>query len=289
MSDQEVVIESKAPPEVQARAIEMGWVGPDKYRGDPEKFVDADTFVERGETFIPFLKKERTALQQQLAEERAARQALEAQVKETSSAVEELRMEYTVEAQRRADAARKTLKEEIRAARKNGDFDRVDELTESIEELDEAEKEAKREAEKASLEKKKAPEAPKIDPEVTAWVSEHGWLNTDKRKAALFYGFCEARRADGDTSRGRTFFDAALKDMEDSLEGERPAKVASGKNGSGSGGGSGKKGKSYSDLPSEAKRACDDDARHFVGKGKKYSDKAAWQSAYAETYFRYED
>lgn len=280
MAEEQVTIESRASPEVQAEARKMGWQGPDKYKGDPEKFVDADTFVERGKTFIPFLNKERERLQQELATERAARQAIEENVRETRALLEDLEERYTVETQKRTEAALGRLKAEIREARKEGDFARMDQLMEMQEELVEAQAQAKVEKPPVT---EKAPAAPVINPEIVAWTEEHSWFNTDKAKSALFMGFAEARRAQGDTSSGRAFLDAVLEEMEEKLSAEPATKVASARSTGGGGGGSREKG--YSDLPADAKAACDSDAARFVGAGKKYKDTASWRAAYAKMYF----
>lgn len=274
-------IESKATPEQQAKAVAMGWQGPDKYKGDPERFVDADVFLERGETFIPFLKKERETLQAQLAAEKAAREALQATVEETQRALSDLDERYTVETQKRTEAALASLKTQIREARSAGDWETVDKLTDMQEELKEAHREAK-----AAPVRETEPARPQVDPETLAWVSAHEWFNTDPRQRAIFMGFVEARRASGDTTSGQAFLNAALKDMEDALTRETPSKVASARNGSGEGAGGstgGKKG--YDALPADAKAACDSDMNRFVGKGKKYGTQKEWRDAYANIYF----
>lgn len=45
------------PSEIEARAARMGWVDEESFRGDKEKWVSAEEFVERGETQIPILKE----------------------------------------------------------------------------------------------------------------------------------------------------------------------------------------------------------------------------------------
>lgn len=47
---------TKATDEEKERASRMGWTDEDKYTGDPERWVDAKTFIERGETILPILK-----------------------------------------------------------------------------------------------------------------------------------------------------------------------------------------------------------------------------------------
>jgi hypothetical protein len=43
----------------EAEAREIGWLPAEEFKGPPEGHVDAKTFVERGETFLPMIKKER--------------------------------------------------------------------------------------------------------------------------------------------------------------------------------------------------------------------------------------
>ena len=59
MSEQaEVVVESAAAPEVQAEAEKLGWIPATRYKGDAERFVDADEFIKRGETVLPIVKEQ---------------------------------------------------------------------------------------------------------------------------------------------------------------------------------------------------------------------------------------
>ena len=55
-------VESAQPPEVQAQAEKMGWIPPSRFRGDPERFVDADVYIERGETVLPIVKEQNKRL-----------------------------------------------------------------------------------------------------------------------------------------------------------------------------------------------------------------------------------
>lgn len=50
----------------EAEAREMGWQSPEEFKGDKSRAMDAKTFVERGEQFMPMLKKQNDALKQQL-------------------------------------------------------------------------------------------------------------------------------------------------------------------------------------------------------------------------------
>jgi len=50
------VDESQPTPDEIDRASRMGWTDKDSYTGPPERWVDAKTFIERGETILPILK-----------------------------------------------------------------------------------------------------------------------------------------------------------------------------------------------------------------------------------------
>ena len=54
------------------------------------------------------------------------------------------------------------------------------------------------------------------------------------------------------------------------------------------GGGGGPAGKSYSDLPADAKAYCEKSAGRFVGPGKRYKDVDSWRKGYAKSYFTQE-
>jgi len=285
MSEQQEAIESSAPPEVQAAAEKQGWIPATRYKGPPEKFVDADAYLDNAEKVLPLVKKHLTtalgdveALKQQNAQ-------LAATLRETQESIEDIKEAFTVDTQKRVEAARKDLKAEIRAARKAGNDDIVDQLTDDLEELDEAERKAREEAPKEKRVEKPV-EPPAIDPATQAWINDHPWFGSDKRKTAIYMGFVQARRADGDRTTGQAFFDKALEDMETELEGAKPAsKVEGGKGGSGGNSGGGKR-QDYASMPAEAKQACDAEARQFVGPNKRYKTNEEWQKQYAKIYYR---
>lgn len=294
---EETVIESSADEATQKRALDMGWIGPDKFKGDPEKFIDAEAFIERAETFVPFLKKQRDELTAKLAAETAARSRLEGELGSLRESLDSIEERYTVETQKRVEAATRDLKEQIRIAAEENNVKAVVALTSELDDLREAERKALEDEakEKTEAARKKAPAqtttqiSPEMQAEIDSWLSDHKWVETDKKKSAIFFGFMQARRADGDKSQGKAFFDAALADMEEALEKDSKPKVEGGKNGSGAGGGgSSGRGRSYEDLPKEAREACDKDAPKFVGKGKRYADAAAWRKSYADLYFSME-
>ena len=120
-------------------------------------------------------------------------------------------------------------------------------------------------------------------PELAEWNAENPWFGTNKRKTALALGIAQELRDAGDTSQGRAFFDKVSVEIEKELGSSTPrGDKVEGARGSDGGGASNKQG--YSSMPSDARAACDADAKRFVGEGKKYKTMADWRSRYAEIY-----
>ena len=55
----------------EQEARNLGWVPQEEFRGDPGKWVDAETFVERGHTIMPILKSNNKKLEEQLRSQAA--------------------------------------------------------------------------------------------------------------------------------------------------------------------------------------------------------------------------
>jgi len=54
------------PNENKARL--QGWVSKEDFRGDPDKWIDAKSFVERGETIVPIMKERNERLEKEVRE-----------------------------------------------------------------------------------------------------------------------------------------------------------------------------------------------------------------------------
>lgn len=276
MADQ---IESAASPEVQAQAEAMGWIPASRYKGDPERFVDADAFIERGETVLPIVKAQNKKLQDQVSEltrnQIETKQALDRATK----ALEEIEERNTVATQKAVEQAIAQTKAALAQATTDGDHEAAAELTDKLVELRSA---------PAKVEKEEAKVLPKveIDPEQKEWQDANTWFGTDQRRTALALGIAAEFRQAGDKSVGKVFLNKVKAEMLKTLgeDGGGESKVEGGRNGSEQETRtSGKKG--YTSLPADAKAACDADAKRFVGEGKRYKDVTAWRNRYAELYF----
>lgn len=69
--------EQQGNPEVEAKALAMGWLPQDRFPGDPEKWTSAEEFVRRGEEFLPFIKSENRRLKHEIEELRQSVKALD--------------------------------------------------------------------------------------------------------------------------------------------------------------------------------------------------------------------
>jgi len=274
---EEAVVTSAAPPEVQKQAEEMGWIPDTRYKGDPEKFVDADEFIRRGETVLPILKKTNERLHREQAELRAANAQLSAAVKAAQEAIEDLKEQSSVATLRAAEKARADLKSELARASSEGDHAGVAEITEQLTKLNTA-------APPVEKEKPTPPPAFQIPPEIAAWNAENPWFNRDKRRTSLFLGVLEELNDAQDPVVGIPRFEKAKAEVERILSKDTPPpredKVDSPRGGDGGP----RAPRGWASLPAEAKSECDKEAQKFVGKGKRYETLDAWRKRYVEIY-----
>lgn len=283
------IVESAATAEQQAKAEALGWIPPARFKGDAEKFVDADAYIERGETLLPIVKATNKRLEADLARVSAESVANAKALKTAQDAIEEMQERHSVETVRAAENARKQLVAQLAAASEAGDHEAVAQLTNSLVELKAAAAEVK-ETKDTKETKEVKDTTVTVPPDLLEWQRENPWYGTDKKKTNRALLIAQELRDDGEGSTGKVFFNKVKAALNKELGEDDDAaddKVASGRNGTGDGGNNGRagKGKGYANLPAEAKAACDADARNFVGPNKKYKTPADWRARYAEIYF----
>jgi len=150
--------DAKAEPakDVEARARRMGWREKEKFRGDPDEWVDAGEFVRRGEEEVPILKSRLRELEKRDGETtKLMRELVENQKKQTERAV--------------SDAIAR-LKAERREAVKDGDVDRVEQIDDRIDGL-----------KKDAAPKPAYVETAPSNKEYVDWARANPWFNTDTR------------------------------------------------------------------------------------------------------------
>jgi len=289
MADEDTTV---AAPEVEQQAREMGWRPKEEFKGAEDKWVDAATFVERGEHVLPIVKatneRLRTDLTKTTAELREIREALA----ESQKTIQALDRYHQEDVKQKVEKARKDLKEQIIAAKKAGDVDVEVDLTEELSKLNTADAAAlaNNDDEKTVKTVTKAVDHTQ-DPVFIAWKNDNPWFGTDRAKTAIAYDITAELRRTGNTDVGRKFLDTVATEVAKEvarLGGGRPAapKAEGGKGGAGGNHGGNGSAKGYADLPAEAKEACRGFERDLVGKNKKYATVAEWHKSYAEQYFR---
>lgn len=238
-------------PSVEDRALMMGWTPKDQFKGDPDKWVDAETFVKRGEEFLPFLKANNRRLEQALERANAKTASLE---KAVSKAIE-----HVSKAEAKAyERAMRDIQARLDEAAAAGDVQGVREATDELVELA---AEAKAEAKPA-----KTP-APEPDAEFEAWKADNPWFGKDKALTAATVAIADDVANEGYTGK------AQIKEVDRRLRDEFPHKFAKPENPNrrqpaaveGSGSTIRPRGKTYGDLPPEAKAMCDELCRDIKG------------------------
>lgn len=272
-------VESSAAPEVQAAAEKMGWIPPSRFKGQPEKFVDADLYIERGETVLPIVREQNKRLHGELDALRMESAKTTAALKAAQTAIDQIEERHTVDTQKAVEQARRQVKAQLAAASEAGDHEGVAELADQLTQLNVAVPVTKPVA--------APPPAPAFtpDPALVAWNEENPWFGTNKRKTSLALGIAEELREAGETSTGRVFFEKVAAEVAKELGEQAPrGDKVEGSRGSPDGESRQRGSKGYGSLPADAKQACDAEAKRFVGEGKKYKTINDWRTRYAEIY-----
>lgn len=276
-------------PKIEAEAKSMGWVPKEQFRGSPDKWTDAESFVTKGKEYIPFIKATNKKLAEQLSHLTGENQALANRLAASDEAIADLKKYQDENTRRAVEDSKKRILKDLAQAKKDEDVDAEVALTDQLTEVNAALKEKPKE------EVKKETPRPRleVDPTFTTWLAEpeNSWFQTDSRKQALAVQIARELRLSGSKLEGKAFFDKVGEEVHEFLGSKvspAPAadKVNGSRGGSGGGGGDGSSGKSYKDLPTDAKKACDKFALTLVGTGRAFKDEAAWRAKYVSDYFK---
>jgi hypothetical protein len=247
-------------PEVIKEAESQGWVPKERFRGNETDWVDAETFVKRGREILPILRKNNEHLLKDL-------NATKEQLKEFRQAAEEFK-QFQKDAYERKIKDYESQVNDLKQARaqaiSDGDGTKVNQLDDQLDQAKEGLKEAKQEAKEIQKAPVETPTAPAMEPSFQAWLDKNNeWFGKDRRMTSIANGIGESIRIDFPLLKGQEFLDK----LDEILAEEFPQKfnkgstqapasrVESGSGRQGRTGGS--NAKSYDNLPSEAKAACD--------------------------------
>jgi hypothetical protein len=235
---------------VEERAQRMGWTEKTKFRGDPERWVDAATFVKNGEESLPILRERLRTMEKTNLE--------------LGKSVQEFKKMSDTSYERAYAKAKKELETEVKRAAKAGD--EVAAAAASTELADLEVDKAKREAVKDQS-----------DPVFDSWKSENAWYS-DTDLAIEAEGEALKLRKRGDKTDGVAF----LEKVKEAVKARFPEKFGNPRRAAGSGversSGGGEDGgskKGWDKLPADAKEA----GERYV-KQKLYPSKQAYADAY---------
>jgi hypothetical protein len=260
-----IVAEQTEARDYDKEARANGWVPEAEFKGDrkPAQFLDAETFVKRGEEITPFVQKQNKQLRAEMEKKEADfAKRIERMEKATQRAFE------AAEKQHKSEIAR--VKREQVAAVEAGDVKEFARLEKVKDELDAS-------APKAD---EKPDPATDIATRQEKWRADNPWFDDDfeMQEFAIKYSDFHGRK------HPNLSFEDNMKVVEAEVRKKFPEKFGkSGGNGHATvdGGGSfpgasRKQGKSEADLPAEA-----------VAAGKKYVAQGLYKDmkAYAKTYF----
>lgn len=266
---------------IEQEASLMGWTAKEEFKGNPDKWVDAATFVEKGKQILPILQKNNERLLGQVNHLSGQISALDGSLKAANAAIEALQESHSEDVKEQVEEAKARLRVELTEASRAGDHERVAEVTEKMTEL--------RAAETTPVEKKEVQKPPQKfvpSPGMQAWMNKNADFMLDPRKVALANAVSAEMRGKGDTRVDAAFMDDVRQEVEDSLAGGKQ-RGGDGKVESSKGGGRRNDGaKTYEDLPADAKAACDSQASKLVGPNRAHKDNASWRASYTKQYFK---
>lgn len=259
----EVVEEAKPElSEVEQKARKMGWTEKSEFKGDPAKWRSAEEFVDRGENMLPIVKA------------RVAQQAKE--IEELKSAMKQFGEYHTKTEHRAYEKAMIDLRQqraEAIAAADGVAFDKIDGQIESM----------RREIEDKSKIADVKPRNAENDPEYQAWLGKNTWMADPKlERYATKMG--EYLRDEGETASGYEFLEMVAKEVKtrypEKFENPRRTSAAVVEGGIPA---PRRGGKTYADLPADAKAACERMARNAYSGDEKQS--AKFKAEYTKNYF----
>ena len=269
--------------EAETRARLMGWTPKEQYVAAGHKesnWLAPEAYLERGDNILPMLQANNKKLTDRLSITEAELQSTKQLLTAAGEAIEELKNFRTEINKDKVKDKKTEVLAAIAEAKRNNDVDTEVQLTDQLSEINASLKTP------APAPEKKLPEGPKLTPEAQQWATDNPWFGTDQRKTGYAQGLANEWRAQGKQLGTKAFFDHVDHEMQEMFDPNASRRNGNAKvdGGGGTGGGSGGNGKTFADLPPEAKAACEKSASRLVGPGRAYKTKEEWRKRYAEIY-----
>lgn len=238
------------------RATRQGWVEKEQFHGNPEDWVDAKTFLQRGEEMLPVMRANYKKLEQKVREqEESMRKFVEFQ-----KGVDERAYKKAL------DDIRKQKADAVEAGDKEA-FTRAEQEEDELRQQQSV---------------KQSEPKPAENPEWAAWAKENPWYFDDEEAGAYADAISIRVQKTHPHLTGRDFYDAVKakvrQRMPEKFGNPRRAEPAAVEAGSSNKRKTG--GKTYADLPTDAKKACDDFVKNIPGYTKEqYLKDYDWSAA----------
>lgn len=270
------------PPELVKEARNMGWLPQEEYKGNPDKWVAAEEYVERGKAIMPILLANNKRLQNDLLTSRNKIGTLESQIEDLRKATEALQERASVSNKQDVAAAKAALMTRLEKARDDNDLDAEMDIQEALAALRE------KPESKPPAKQEPKPTEKGLEPEFVAWKEANPWFSgtspEDRKRTKEFLRIGEDLRDEGNKAEGAEFF-AECERVYEERQGGKESKEGKYESGNNRSQGRQNSPKSFASLPPEAKQACREDEDALVGPNKKYKDVKAWQAEYARIYW----
>lgn len=241
MTDQteEVIDAGQAEPTIEDRAKDMGWRPKEEFKGDDSRWVDAETFVKKGEEILPILKANAKKTE-------AERDALKADLASLKNDVAEFRKYHSQTEKRAYERAIRDLEERQAEAVEANDLKTVRSITKEIASL----------SKDVQTDEAGAPyQTPDHAKTLNQWKGENPWFGSDRVMTASanavadeleIAGVKGAEQLAEVAKRMRAEFphkfENAARKAPAAVEGSTPTRRA---------------GKTWADLPPEARTVAD--------------------------------
>lgn len=161
---------------VESKARRLGWRPKEEFKGDEGRWVDADTFVKRGEEILPIVQ--------------ANNKALEKEIKGLKATLKEFADNYTRVEQRAYATALRDLEARQAQAVEDNDVQAVRQITREMADLNKEVRDPE-------------PATPTEDPLLTDWKDDNPWFGQDAIMRGAAVEIVNELIADGVTDLGR--------------------------------------------------------------------------------------
>jgi hypothetical protein len=269
---------------VEQQAEAIGWAPKERFRGDPERWVDAKTYLENGEKLLPIVRADNRALKEKVSTLESRLSDNEKALKDSAEAIEELKKHNSEATRSVAREEKKNLRRAIEDARREGDTDKVVELEDQLDEHNEAIEAAEQPKPKVEEPVKRETMTP-LTPAFKAFKESNPWFGQDEIRTSVIVGVMQKRMKDPEFAAldQATKLEQAADETTRILGGgeERHVQRVEGANGDRP---SDRNRKTYADLPADAKAACERSGSRVVGPNRAYKTVDEWRKKYVSDY-----